>query len=168
MIIKNIRKKSGFTLIELMITVAIVGILAALALPAYQDYTIRSQVSEGFQLAGALQAAEQEYYANNGSFADLTTLGVNSPTGKYVSNIDVVSTVTGELVISYGGPSANSNITNAAQVTLTPVDANGTGNIHWSCDIQGTMQRKWVPSSCTADSSGTSTLPSLPNVGPLL
>lgn len=144
------KTQKGFTLIELMITVAIVGILAAVALPAYQDYTIRAQVSEGFQLAGGLQTAEAEYYANNGAFTDLTGLGIASPSGKYVSGITADAT-TGALTVAYGGPNANAKLTSAATVTLTPtVDSATNGNIHWACKPDGTvLLQKWVPSSCT-------------------
>ena len=64
--LKSIQK--GFTLIELMIVVAIIGILAAIAMPAYQDYTIRAQVSEGLTLAAAAKAAVAEFYANKGKW----------------------------------------------------------------------------------------------------
>src|SRR5882724_12787447 len=86
---KSVQK--GFTLIELMIVVAIIGILAAIAIPAYQDYTIRSQVTEGLSLASAVKAGVAEFYANYGSWpADLTALGYTSnPSGKYVTSVTV-------------------------------------------------------------------------------
>jgi len=139
--------QKGFTLIELMITVAIVGILAAVALPAYQDYTIRAQVSEGFTLAGGIQTAESEYYANNGSFTDLTTLGIASPTGKYTTGISATGGTTSVLTVTYGGQ-ANTKISGGT-LTLTGVD-DGNGNIHWKCAPDGTkVLSKFVPSSCT-------------------
>ncbi len=71
--------QKGFTLIELMIVVAIIGILAAIAIPAYQDYTIRSQLTEGLNLAGAVETGVAEYFANTGSFpTDNSSLGLTS------------------------------------------------------------------------------------------
>ncbi|HVI40842.1 MAG TPA: pilin [Anaerovoracaceae bacterium] len=139
--------QKGFTLIELMITVAIVGILAAVALPAYQDYTIRAQVSEGMQLAGGVQTAISEYYANNGAYpADMTTLGLSDPVGKYVSDVKQAA---GTITVAYGGTSASAKIPATATLTLTPLD-DGNGNIHWKCKPDGTvLLTKWVPSSCT-------------------
>ncbi len=136
----NVQK--GFTLIELMITVAIVGILAAVALPAYQDYTIRAQVSEGYTLAGGLQTSITEFYANNGVYpATNATVNVAAPTGKYVTGI---TSALGVITVTYGGQ-ANAKIA-AQTMSLTAVD-DGNGNIKWTC-AAGTVPAKYLPSSC--------------------
>ncbi|ENW4857888.1 pilin [Neisseria gonorrhoeae] len=90
--------QKGFTLIELMIVIAIVGILAAVALPAYQDYTARAQVSEAILLAEGQKSAVTEYYLNNGIWpANNTSAGVASPAtdikGKYVQSVTVANGV---------------------------------------------------------------------------
>src|SRR2546421_650669 len=107
--------QKGFTLIELMIVVAIIGILAAIAIPAYQDYTIRSQVTEGLNLASSVKASVAEYYANNGTWpvglvGAAPALGYTAdPSGKYVADITVA---TGTITITYGNQ-ANANLTAA-------------------------------------------------------
>ncbi|EPI7661742.1 pilin, partial [Neisseria gonorrhoeae] len=90
--------QKGFTLIELMIVIAIVGILAAVALPAYQDYTARAQVSEAILLAEGQKSAVTEYYLNNGEWPkDNDSAGVASPPsdikGKYVESVTVTNGV---------------------------------------------------------------------------
>ncbi|MGB5131103.1 MAG: pilin, partial [Steroidobacteraceae bacterium] len=109
--------QKGFTLIELMIVVAIIGILAAIAIPAYQDYTIRSQVTEGMTLAGDLKASIAEYTAQTGVWpATLLELGLGSgaagtsKAGRYVDGVDVDD---GTITITYGHD-ANAAITGAA------------------------------------------------------
>ncbi len=77
------KKQQGFTLIELMIVVAIIGILAAIAIPAYQDYTIRAQVSEGLNLAGGAKAAVAEYTMDRGSFPDDNPIAGLSPKKRF-------------------------------------------------------------------------------------
>ena len=90
---REMRKQQGFTLIELMIVVAIIGILAAIAIPAYQDYTIRAQVSEGLNLTGACKAAVTEFYQDTGGFpTDNTEAGLANAAdieGKYTVSVTV-------------------------------------------------------------------------------
>jgi len=112
--LKKVQK--GFTLIELMIVVAIIGILAAIAIPAYQDYTIRSQVTEGLNLAGALKTAVAETYAQTGQWPEtLTDLGIvdendveTPPFGKYVLSVDMGGNANpGTIVITYADDTQN-------------------------------------------------------------
>ena len=140
------KSQKGFTLIELMITVAIVGILAAVALPAYQNYTIRAQVSEGFVLAGGIQTAVAENYAQTGTFPSaLATVGITAnPVGKYASGVALSGA--GVITVTYGS-NANSKILNG-QVVLTPTD-DSQGNIHWKCTTVAPVTTAYVPSSCT-------------------
>ncbi len=141
---KNTQK--GFTLIELMITVAIIGILAAVALPAYQDYTIRAQVSEAFSIAGGAQTSVAEYYAQHGDWpADNDAIGL-SATGAIGTYVESVVNAAGVITATFGGAS-NSKIVGGT-VSLTAADA-GDGNVTWSCSYDNTLVvKKYVPSSC--------------------
>jgi type IV pilus assembly protein PilA len=122
--------QKGFTLIELMIVVAIIGILAAIAIPAYADYTIRAQVTEGLNLAGDLKAGVSEFYANNGAWpATEVDLGLTAgaKTGKYVTNVAIVN---GLITITYGDQ-ANATILTETLALEPGLSANG--DVEWVC-----------------------------------
>ena len=140
------KKQQGFTLIELMIVVAIIGILAAIAIPAYQDYTIRAQIYEGLNLTGACKAAVTEYYQDQGAFpADNTTAGLETALnirGKYTTQVAV--TGAGTCNATYGND-ANANITGAI-LTMTPTD--NAGSVSWACTGAAPLVPKWLPAAC--------------------
>ncbi|NII71613.1 type IV pilus assembly protein PilA [Dyella sp. SG562] len=141
---KNVQK--GFTLIELMIVVAIIAILAAIAIPAYQDYTIRSQVSEGLSLADASKTSLAEYYSNYGDFpTNQTSAGLPAPTaisGNYVKQVDATGTK-GQIQITYGNKS-NTKITGKILILSSSTTA---GSTTWKCKST-TVDPKYLPSSC--------------------
>jgi len=161
---KKVQK--GFTLIELMIVVAIIGILAAIAIPAYQDYTIRAQVSEGMSLAAAAKTAVAETFLNRGQApANRTAAGMTANAtdteGKYVASVEVAN---GVITITYGNE-AHSNITAAGEntLTLTPY-ASGDDSVVWRCGnapvpgglstitgatyVAPTVDSNYLPSAC--------------------
>ena len=172
--------QKGFTLIELMIVVAIIGILAAIAIPAYQDYTIRTQVSEGLTLASDIKAGVAEFASQTGDWpATLIEAGLGSTaaaankSGRYVEQIDVVD---GTITITYGRD-ANTRIV-AATLSLQPV-VNENGDVVWVCgkaddplntyinsagvagtgvdspDGTTTLSDKHVPASCRSGFGGS-------------
>ena len=155
--------QQGFTLIELMIVVAIIGILAAIAIPAYQDYTIRAQVSEGLNLAAAAKAAIAESYINKGTApVNRTVSGMSAnatdTSGKYVTKVEVAK---GAITVTYGNE-ANKNIVGNT-LAINPW-VTGDQSVAWQCGNAGapngtvtmpgsaagttTVDSRYLPSAC--------------------
>ena len=151
------QQQRGFTLIELMIVVAIIGILAAIAIPAYQDYTIRSQVSEGSVLADGVKSAMGEFYDNKGYWPpNNTSAGLElktSITGSYVTQVDV-GAVTGKIKITYGGKV--NKLVSGDVLAFSASASTSKGSITYSCastqggtSIGGTyVPNKYLPTVC--------------------
>jgi len=145
--------QQGFTLIELMIVVAIIGILAAIAIPAYQDYTIRAQVSEGLNLASGAKAAVSESFMDRGILpANNTAAGMESSgniTGKYVSSVGVNAGIITATFSNTGNQTANLSI-NGATLLLTPDGVTTPGSVNWTCTGGAVLgsNPKWLPSAC--------------------
>ena len=146
--------QQGFTLIELMIVVAIIGILAAVAIPSYQDYTARAQVTEAMSLTSGMKTALAEWYADQGSFPSLVASVSDSASGKYVSSIVfVVGGATG--VININATMKDSGV-NAAIAGMVFSVATTSGGNRWSCGNQAGMQSaasttlldKHLPGAC--------------------
>lgn len=139
------QKQQGFTLIELMIVVAIIGILAAIAIPAYQDYVVRAKVSEGLNLASSAQVAVAETLQSTGAYpANQAKAGLASSgsiTGNNVSSVAVADD-TGVITVTYSG-AANGPLTGKTLI-LTP--STTAGSLKWKCS--GGLASKYLPANC--------------------
>ena len=149
------KNQKGFTLIELMIVVAIIAILAAIAISQYQDYVIRSQVSEGSSLADGVKTAIGEFFNNYGRFPNATdqnaSLGlskVDSIVGSYVGSVGIHGGIIQAHYSNAGAFKANAKINNAT-LLFSPVTK--AGSMVWTCKASTagtTLLPKWLPASC--------------------
>lgn len=149
------KNQKGFTLIELMIVVAIIAILAAIAISQYQDYVIRSQVSEGSSLGDGVKTAVGEFVNNYGRFPNATGNGSNislglaipgSITGNYVVSVGTTGGVIAARYSSVSPQTANVAI-NGQSLLFSPITQ--AGSIKWTCKpAAATLRDKWLPASC--------------------
>ena len=143
--------QQGFTLIELMIVVAIIAILAAIALSQYQDYVIRSQVSEGSSLGDGVKTAVAEYYQNKGSFPSTNAsagLATNvSIQGNYVNKVDASG---GVIQVTFSNTAPQKSNTAIVGMILKFSPITHAGSISWNCKSDtGNLKQKWCSSSCS-------------------
>lgn len=140
-----IKHAKGFTLIELMIVVAIIAILAAIAIPAYQDYAVRAQISEGINLSTGAKTAVWDFVADKGRYPPVNlSAGLASETsiaGQYVSAVRVTD---GAIKVFYNTGRSNPNVQSSA-ILLSPVTS--AGAIAWICK-GSPMDKRYLPTSC--------------------
>lgn len=151
-------KRQGFTMIELMIAVAVIGILAAIAVPAYQSYTIRSKMSEVFIFANNAELAVNEYYMTNHEFPttnDQAGLATNI-TGQYVTNVEVVVPTPGGsnsnpfIRVTFSIPGLSTSYANDLRFLVT---VNSDATLTWKCTALGQsgayrMDPAYIPTAC--------------------
>ncbi len=140
--------QKGFTLIELMIVVAIIGILAAVAIPAYQDYTVRAKVVEGVAAAGAAKASVADFYMTNNAFPTTNAAaGLGTNTGYATGVIKQIDIGTGgSVTVQFNGIGAG--VTSGNAIAYVP-SATTAGSLTWACNGSGsTLAAKFRPANC--------------------
>ena len=143
------RAQQGFTLIELMIVVAIIGILAAVALPAYRDYSVRAKTSELILAASATKTSVAEFVNTNGAMPSTASLNLASVSSKYVTSVDYAQGSTSSIgIVTVTASSAESAL--SGKTLLLTGTVNASGQVDWVCTAPATggIDQRYLPSSC--------------------
>jgi type IV pilus assembly protein PilA len=138
--------QKGFTLIELMIVVAIIGILAAVALPAYQDYTVRAKVSELMLAVSAGKTPVAEFYQIKGSLPNAGSVSIDSQSSQYVSSV----AWDGTAIVGTSSTTMGNTAANGMKIAMTPITSAGNAVLNWQCGptATGGMPKKYLPATC--------------------
>ncbi len=148
------RTSRGFTLIELMIVIAIIGILAAIAIPTYQNYVIRAEVTEGLSLMSGAKTAVGTYYTQNSKLpGNNTSAGIAAAAaivGRYVSQVSVASGLIQATFSSTNSKQHANKALDGKNLELSPITTSGGGSLQWTCGTPGSngIPHKYLPNAC--------------------
>ncbi len=138
----------GFTLIELMIVVAIIGILAAIAIPAYQDYVTRAKITEGISYALSAKSSIVEFFLSNNNMPTQTQAGVTNSSTDIVKSVVLTRNSTNSAVLTISYRDIGASVTDGQNLQFTSLGDSSASLVEWSCSTASTVPSKYRPSNC--------------------